>query len=144
MPRKWHVWLCAHAKSDLRSVVISQTHWLVSQERLSQSRHLVSGGSKFYSWCVTPHSSPSSGCWQHLTIFNILNIFTIINQIENRHIIAQYHCLLASACIPPPPPMGVSHDHMTRVFPSLLRNHGCGGSQSLLIFAARNYTEDYH
>ena len=73
------------------SVVISQTHWLVSQKRLFQSHHLVSGGSNFYSWCVTPHSSPSRGCWQCLTIFNILNIFIIINWIENRHIIAQYH-----------------------------------------------------
>ncbi len=43
-----------------------------------QSHHLVSGGSNFYSWCVTPHSSLSRGCWQHLIIFNILNIFTII------------------------------------------------------------------
>ncbi len=44
-----------------------------------RSRHLVSGGSNFYSWCVTPHSSPSRGYWQCLTIFNILNFFIIIN-----------------------------------------------------------------
>ncbi len=62
------------------TVVISQSHRLVSQERLSQSRHLASGGSNFYSWCVTPHSSPSRGYWQCLTIFNILNIFIIINK----------------------------------------------------------------
>ncbi len=43
-----------------------------------QSCHLVSGG--FYSWCVTPHSSPSRGRRGSATIFNILNIFIIIRQ----------------------------------------------------------------
>ncbi len=42
------------------SVAISQTHRLVSQERLFQSRHLVSGGSNFYSWCVTPQMGDRS------------------------------------------------------------------------------------
>ena len=73
-------------------VVISQTYRLVSQERLSPR----AGNSAFidlipitpsgewwfqlqiHSWCVTPHSSPGRGCWQCLTIFNILNIFIII------------------------------------------------------------------
>ncbi len=43
-----------------------------------QKQHLVLWF-EVWDWCVTPHSSPSRGCWQCLTIFNILNIFIIIN-----------------------------------------------------------------
>ncbi len=47
--------------------------------------------SNIWGWCVTPHSSPTRGCWPLQTIFNILNNFTITILIENRHIMAQYH-----------------------------------------------------
>ncbi len=75
----------------LPPVVIPQTHRLVSQERdcprgreplylltSFQSCYLVSGGSYFYSWCVTPHSSPTRGHQPLQIIFNILNNFTTI------------------------------------------------------------------
>ena len=81
-----------------------------------QTCHLVSGSSNNWVRCVTPHSSPTRGQRSSTTIFNILNIFTIIIWIENRQKIAQYHFLLALACIPPPPPTGVSCDHVTLVF----------------------------
>ncbi len=32
---------------------------------------------QIHSWCVTPHSSPTRGCWPLQIILNILNIFTI-------------------------------------------------------------------
>ena len=67
------------------SVVISQTHWLVSQERLArgwesppllstQWCHLASGGSKFTAG-VSHHTPPPPGGGGLSHFFYILNIF---------------------------------------------------------------------
>ncbi len=112
-----YLWMSTH-------VVISQTHRIVSQEWLSpgagtsvfiypfQSYHLVSSGSNIWGWCVTPHSFPTRGCWCSTTIFNIVNIFTIINQIENGWKIAQYH-YFAGFTLHPSPLTRLTHDHVT-------------------------------
>ncbi len=97
-------------------IVISQTHWLVSRVRLSSS----AGATPFilytvvpsvevvlnHSWCVTPHSSPTRGCWPLQTILNILNIFTIniyVYLTGNMHNIKILLFCWKLPSIPPPP-----------------------------------------
>ncbi len=100
--------------SDITNTQVGISGETVPEGGISfQLRHLVSGGSNFYSWCVTPHSSPSRGCWQHLTIFNILNFY---NNYSDRkwtpNSTISLFCWLFSLHSSPPPLQGY---HMIRV-----------------------------
>ncbi len=107
-------------------VVISQTRWLVSRVRLAPDGwnrpiYFVHSGAicpvvvPNRSWCVTPHSSPTRGCWPRWPlqpILNILNIFTIniyIHLTGNRCIISKF-CYFAGIYPASLPPWG---DHVT-------------------------------